>query len=157
MMTLEQIRNVEFNKGRGYRTDDVDDFIDECVETVTHLMQENHAITQKMKALADQVAAYRNDEDAIRAALLNAQRTGDTVVREAEAKAKAILAEAQTSAESMRRELLSQVEDEKQQLEQVKQEVAAFKAKLLDLYREHLSVIKLLADNAKSDRSHVVL
>ena len=149
MMTLEQIRNVEFNRGRGYRTDDVDDFIDECVETVAYLIQENQAITQKMKALADQVAAYRNDEDAIRAALLNAQRTGDTVVREAEAKAKAILEEAQNGAEGMRRELLCQVEDEKRQLEQIKQEVAAFKAKLLDLYREHLSVVKLLPDDSE--------
>ena len=89
MMTLEDIRNIEFNRGRGYRSEEVDDFIDECVATMEHLVQENAEVNQKMKALADKVAEYRNDEDSIRAALLSAQRTGDTIIREAQAKAKA--------------------------------------------------------------------
>lgn len=151
MLTLDQIRNVEFNRGRGYRTEDVDVFIDECVETVAQLQQENQAITQKMKALADQVAQYRNDEDAIRAALLNAQRTGDAVIREAKEKANAILQEAQTTADVTRRELLAEAAAEQEQLDEIKKEVAAFKTRLLDLYREHLSVIKLIPEQPEPE------
>ena len=77
MMTLEDIRNVAFSRGRGYRAEEVDDFIDECVAAMEQLVRENDVVNQKMKVLADKLAEYRNDEDSIRSALLNAQRTGD--------------------------------------------------------------------------------
>lgn len=153
MMTLEDIRNIEFAKGRGYRAEEVDDFIDECVETVDKLTREVQAANQKVKTLADQVAEYRNEEDSIRAALLSAQRTGDTILREAEAKAKTLLEEATEQAASLRRELTEQMEAEKQELERVKRETAAFKAQLLELYKQHLAVIRLLPDEAKSENA----
>ncbi|MBQ9861769.1 MAG: DivIVA domain-containing protein [Clostridia bacterium] len=148
MMTLEDIRNVEFSRGRGYRSEEVDDFIDECVEAMEHLVRENAEVNQKMKALADKVAEYRNDEDSIRAALLSAQRTGDTIIREAEAKAKALLESAQQDADAARRDLLADIEREKDELARVKNEVAQFKSKLLGLYKEHLSLINLLPEEA---------
>ncbi|MBR5540439.1 MAG: DivIVA domain-containing protein, partial [Clostridia bacterium] len=150
MMTLEEIRNVEFSRGRGYRADEVDDFIDECVDTMEHLMQENIAVNQKMKALADKLAEYRNDEDSIRSALLNAQRTGDTIIREAEEKAKAMLENAQQGADAARREILVDVEKEKNELARVKREVSEFKEKLLGLYKEHLSLIKVLPEEEET-------
>ncbi len=153
MMTLEEIRNVEFNRGRGYRSEEVDDFIDACVETMEKLVQENAELNQKMKALADKVAEYRNDEDSIRAALLSAQRTGDTVIREAEAKAKSLLESAQEEAGAARRDLLADIEREKDELARVKNEVAQFKDKLLGLYKEHLSLINLLPEEAPEQLS----
>ncbi len=148
MMTLEDIRNVEFSRGRGYRSEEVDDFIDECVEAMEHLVRENVEVNQKMKALADKVAEYRNDEDNIRSALLSAQRTGDTIIREAEAKAKALLESAQQDADAARRDLLADIEREKSELARVKNEIAQFKAKLLQMYKEHLSLINLLPEEA---------
>lgn len=146
MMTLENIRNVEFNRGRGYRAEEVDDFIDACADTVQQLMQEKEELNQKMKVLADKLVEYRNDEDSIRAALLNAQRTGDTVLREAEQKAQQIIEEAKTEAENARQALLARVEEEKQKLERVQREVAAFKERLLSLYKEHLELLRLLPE-----------
>ena len=93
MMTLDSIRNVEFSRGRGYRADEVDDFIDACVETVETLQRENETLNQKMKVLADKLVEYRNEEDSIRAALLSAQRTGDIIIREAKDQAEQILQE----------------------------------------------------------------
>ncbi len=150
MMTVEDIRTVEFSKGRGYRADEVDDFIDECVAAMEALEGENQVANQKMRALADKLAEYRNDEDSIRGALLNAQRTGDAILREAEAKAKAMLEEAQKSAQVLREELLAQAEAERAELQRVKQETAEFKNKLFALYKEHLALLKLLPeeDNA---------
>lgn len=151
MMTLEDIRNVEFNRGRGYRSEEVDDFIDECVAAMEHLVQENAEVNQKMKALADKVAEYRNDEDSIRAALLSAQRTGDTIIREAEAKAKALLDSAERDADAARRDLLANIERETNELARIKNEVAQFKAKLLGLYKEHLSLVNLLPEEAAEE------
>ena len=146
MMTLEDIRNIEFSKGRGYRADEVDDFIDECVTTMQQLLQENAETNRKMKVLADKLAEYRNDEDSIRSALLNAQRTGDSVIREAESKAKTILEEAQQEAETKRRDLLVEIEEQQAELVRTKQEVAAFKEQMLALYKQHLALIKVLPE-----------
>ena len=151
MMTLEDIRNIEFNRGRGYRSEEVDDFIDECVATMEHLVQENAEVNQKMKALADKVAEYRTDEDSIRAALLSAQRTGDTIIREAQAKAKALLDSAERDADAARRDLLANIEREANELARIKNEVTQFKAKLLALYKEHLSLVNLLPDEAAEE------
>ncbi len=146
MMTLEDIRNVQFSKGRGYRADEVDDFIDECVAAMERLKQEANEANQKVKTLADKLAEYRNDEDAIRAALLNAQRTADTVVREAEEKAAKLLSDAQQNADAVRQELVAEAKKETEELARVKQEVAAFKKSLFTMYKEHLSVLGLLPD-----------
>ncbi len=144
MMTLEDIRNVEFTKGRGYRAEEVDDFIDECVAAMEALVAENQETNQKLKVLADKLAEYRNDEDSIRGALLNAQRTGDTIVREAQEKAKAIAEEAQRSSDALRKELLAGVEAERAELARAKQEVSDFKNKILGLYKDQLALLKLL-------------
>lgn len=151
MMTVEQIRNVEFNRGRGYRSDEVDDFIDECVEAMELLIQENAEVNEKLKVLADKVAEYRNDEDSIRSALLSAQRTGDTIIREAEAKAKALLESAQQDADAARRDLLAGIEQEKNELVRIKNKVAEFKAQLLGMYKEHLSLVNLLPEDAEKE------
>ena len=93
-MTLDSIRNVEFTRGRGYRADEVDDFIDACVETMEALQRENDTLNQKMKVLADKLVEYRHDEDSIRSALLSAQRTGDGILRDAKEQAEKIVQEA---------------------------------------------------------------
>ena len=95
MYTPEEIRNIEFTKSLGgYRTSEVDPFIDKCADTVEALMQEKAELTKKLEVLADKLVEYRNEEDSIRTALLSAQRLGDTVVREANHKAGLILEDA---------------------------------------------------------------
>ena len=148
MMSLDDIRNVVFSRGRGYRADEVNDFIDECVAVMEQLMHENTATNQKMKVLADKLAEYRNDEDSIRAALLNAQRTGDSIIRDAEEKAKQLLESAAQEAETARRQLLADIESEKEELACIKRQVSEFKEKLLGIYKEHLSLVKLLPEES---------
>ena len=146
MMTLDEIRHVEFTRGRGYRAEEVDDFIDECVETLEQCRKDNEEATQKMKMLADKLAEYRNDEDSIRAALLNAQRAGDTALREAEEKAALIIEEAQTRAKEIEAESQKQIGEQKQELERVRREVSQFKQQLLTMYKEHLAQINVLPE-----------
>ncbi len=145
-MTLDEIRNIEFSRGRGYRAEEVDDFIDECVATVEQLLREKEEFSEKMKVLADKVVEYRNDEDNIRGALLNAQRAGETTLRNAEAKAGDILEAAKRDAENIRQVALSQVDNEKQELERMQREVATFKAQMMALYKEHLELLNRLPE-----------
>lgn len=146
MMTLEQIRNVEFTRGRGYRAEEVDDFIDDCVATLEKYRQEAEEANQKMKQLAEKLVEYRNEEDSIRAALLNAQRAGDSVLREAEEKAKTLVQEAEQAVQNIHREAQKSIEAEKKELARVQQEVAHFKQQMLTKYKEHLALINVLPE-----------
>lgn len=146
MMTLEEIRHVEFTRGRGYRAEEVDDFIDECVETLEQYRKDNEEANQKMKLLADKLAEYRNDEDSIRAALLNAQRAGDTALRDAEQKAALIVEEAQTRAKAIEEEAKQQIDKQKEELERIRREVSQFKQQILAMYKEHLAQINVLPE-----------
>ena len=147
MMTLDDIRNVEFTRGRGYRAEEVDDFIDNCADTVEALMRENEDLSHKVKILADKVNEYRADEEAIRNALVNAQRAGDTVLRDANAKAEQLLKEAQEKAANIREDAKSAIAAENEELLRIQREVTAFKTRLMNLYKEHLSLLNLLPVN----------
>ncbi len=148
MLTLENIRNIEFSRGRGYRADEVDDFIDNCVETVEAITRENEELSQKIKVLADKITEYRNDEDNIRSALLSAQRAGETILRDANARAEQLLKDAEEKARTIREDAKSAIAAENEELARVQREVAAFKARMMALYKEHLSLISALPEEA---------
>ena len=56
MYTPEEIRNIEFTKTLGgYKTAEVDPFIDNCADTVEALMREKDELTKKLEVLADKL------------------------------------------------------------------------------------------------------
>lgn len=158
MLTLDQIKNVTFTKVRGgYATTEVDDFIDQCVDTVAGLIEERNTSNKKLEVLADKLVEYRSEEDSIRSVLLDARRMADSTLREASQKAALTLedarikaektvADAQTKAKNEVESVSGEVEAQKAELARLKQEVAAFKHRMLSIYREHLSLIDVLPE-----------
>lgn len=145
MLTPQDIHSVEFTKSLGgYKTNEVDDFLDKCADTVSAYIQEKNELTKKLEVLADKLVEYRNEEDNIRTALLSAQKLGDTVVREANHKATLILDDAQIKADKVLDNAKKEIVEEQRELERIKTEVANFKSRLLSIYREHLTLINIL-------------
>ncbi len=165
MLTAKDIREVQFHRSMGgYKTVDVDAFLDACAETVEELTAQNEESKNKMQVLAETIVEYRNQEDSIRFALINAQRMAESVVKEAEEKATAILDEATAKAESVtedadkmastaREQVLADMEKENAELLRIRKEVADFKSKLLSLYREHLTLIGVLEDAPQEEEA----
>ncbi len=154
MYTVEEIRNITFSKTMGgYKTAEVDDFIDICADTVEALEAEKADLQKKMEVLANKIIEYRNDEDSIRTALLNAQRMGDTVLREANHKAELILEDAKIKAEKAEEIARQQIQDELDELDRMKKAVADFKKQILGIYREHLAIIDVLPDYKTEEKT----
>ena len=95
MLTPQDVRSVQFEKNlRGYRTEDVDRFLDKIEE---QLQQDDAQAEQLRKQIADLTAenqrlhrelqSYEADGDMLKSALINAQRMGESVIREANQKA----------------------------------------------------------------------
>ncbi len=104
MITAHDIRTSVFSRaGRGYKIQDVDDFLEETADSMEQLQKENEELVRKLEVLADRIQEYRNDEDSIRSALLTAQKSADKVLREANEKKEEIIADARQQAEDMLR------------------------------------------------------
>ncbi len=104
MITANDIRTSVFSRaGRGYKVQDVDDFLEEAAVSMEQLQKENEELVRKLEVLADRIQEYRNDEDSIRSALLTAQKSADKVMKEANEKKEEIIADARQQAEDMLR------------------------------------------------------
>lgn len=160
MLSLNDITNVSFRKAgfSGYKPEDVDDFIDKVKSSFEELMKANRAqreeldraeeekrqLQKKLEILAAKIEEYRSEEDEIKTALVSAQKLGDASIREARHKAEIILKDANLKAEHIISGAEGQIQQQKQQMVDLKKQVSDFRAQLLDMYRRHLTLIDAL-------------
>ena len=99
MLTPQDVRSVQFEKNlRGYRTEDVDHFLDKVeqqlgqdAEQMEALRKQVADLTAENETLRRNMQSYEADGDMLKSALINAQRMGENVIREANQKAEDIL------------------------------------------------------------------
>lgn len=103
MLTLDEIKAISFRKANfnGYKTEDVDKFIDDIVETVAKLTSEKAKLLKQLDLLVKKVDEYRASEDAVGIAMLNAQKIAEASVKEATEKANALTTKAEKNAETL--------------------------------------------------------
>ena len=151
MISAKDIREIKFSRSLGgYKTTEVDDFLDRCADAVEELTRINDENERKMQVLAETVMDYRNQEDSIRSALISAQRMSESVISDARKQAEDIREAARNEADTMREQAVADTAAELEELRRIRQEVADFKARLLATYREHLTLIGIL-DGGSSD------
>ena len=167
-MTGKEILEEEFEKAgmRGYRADQVDEFLRKVAEYVDGMNQEKEDLTYKMQILADKIEEYKADEENIREALLGAQKLGASMLNEAKAKAEALTRESKSASEEMLAQARAKVDSltkdslqkanaelgsikrecdmEQRHLESIKKEVSAFKASILKQYKAQLTLLSNL-------------
>ena len=100
MFTPQQIDQVSFGKAafNGYDKRDVDEFLEPLIEDYVTLYKENGLLKSKMKVLVAKLEEYRKNEASMKDAIVNAQKTCDLMVKEAEAKCAQMLQEANAAA-----------------------------------------------------------
>lgn len=152
MMTPQEVSEHAFAKASfgGYNMAMVDEFLDLLTEDYTVLYKENATLKAKMKVLVEKVEEYRSTEDAMRKALLTAQKMADDMLAEAEEKKQAIIAAAGTEAKAKIGLLQQEVADEQARLTAAKSATSAYINKLKELHQhemEYLSSLSALTAN----------
>ena len=150
----ENLAHPQFSKGlSGYKTEEVDSYIEKVLETIKDLKDQNEVLEEKIGVLAESLQKYREDEDSLREALLGAQKMGDSIIKNANNKAEITMREASVKAAHIVEEARRKVEDEKDELIRVQAAAADFKAKLIELYREHIELVTRIpvTDNAPAE------
>lgn len=146
MITPQEIRNATFESNfRGYKPEDVDKFLEKVAQEVEALQAEQSTYNQKLKILAGKIEEYRDQEETLKLALINAQRMGESIIKEAKQKAETIIREANIRAEDRERAADEEVARSKSELKQMRQEIGHFKANVLNLYKQHIESLSLLA------------
>lgn len=114
MLTPQEVSERAFPKASfgGYNMAQVDEFLDLLTADYTSLYNENAVLKSKMKVLVEKVEEYRATEDAMRKALMTAQRMADELVKEAEAKKAQILSDAEGEAKERVANIRKQAGDE---------------------------------------------
>ena len=87
--TFETVKN-------GYDPDAVNSFLAEMADSVSELITENADNEEKIIKLVEKINEYRADEDAIRIALVSAQKESARVISEAQAKSEEMIDSAKT-------------------------------------------------------------
>ena len=100
MFTPQQIEQISFSRATfgGYDMQAVDEFLEPLTEDYITLYKENALLKSKMKVLVGKLEEYRNNESSMKDAIVNAQKTCDMMVKEAEAKCTQMLNDANVTA-----------------------------------------------------------
>lgn len=147
MLSVKDINNKRFEQARpGYKTEEVDDFLREIAQQIGQYQREKEDLEKKIEVLVESVREYKKDEDALKDALIGAQKQGRAIVSEAQAKATEILADANKRSSEIIGSTTVQLEKEKRCLVKMQQEVSDFKANLLSMYKQHLEQITAIPD-----------
>lgn len=143
MYTIEDVKNIVFTRaGRGYNTDEVDEFIEEVVSTMEAMQKNSDALMQKLGVLADKIEEYRAQENSIHSALLTAQRMADQVMKEAQANADKLKEESESKATKLESEARQKADVLTQQAEQ------DYQTKLADTKQQATRVIAEAKDRS---------
>lgn len=141
MLTIDEIKDISFRRGRGYKGEDVDAFIDEVILTFEKMKKEKAELIRKMDILGTRVEQYRADEETVRNALLTSQRIADQSIKEANAKAAAIISDAEAKAANILKESNAVTAKQKEVYLKLKSDSVALRCELEALYKKHINSI----------------
>lgn len=105
-MTPQDIREKVLEKTviGGYDIASVDQFREEAAVALAEGQKETAVLKGKMKVLVDKIEDYRSTEDAMRLALVQAQKVAKQITEDAKAQAAQVVAEAEAYAAKVRAE-----------------------------------------------------
>ena len=147
MLTAQEIREKTFEKAvfGGYEMSGVDAFMEETAVAIATLQKENSVLKTKMKVLVDKIEEYRLDEDAMRNALLSAQKLSSKMEAEARAKADGILAKARAEAEAALSGITGRTAREKEKLAEAQRSSARFLSDMRAVCQKQMDFLNALA------------
>lgn len=148
MITAQDIKEKTFEKATfgGYSMAAVDDFLDDLSTDMALLQKENAVLKGKMKVLVEKIEEYRSNEDALRMAILSAQKMGNMIEKEAQEKSDKMISDAMADAARITKEASLELDMEKARLDQAQRSGAQFIENMELLCRKQMDFLTRLKD-----------
>lgn len=150
-MNAKDILARRFEKAtfNGYKTEDVDEFLRELSSEFAQLQKEKNELERKLEVLADKIREYRDDEDALKDALLMAQKQGNQIISDSKAAADKLKKETDET-------VTKQLADAKEKSEKMIKDADEYAKRMTKESNERAD--KLVKDaRAKADEIHTLM
>ena len=146
MLTPAEISGKEFEKAlfNGYHMGGVDDFLEVVTADYTALYKENGILKSKLKVLVEKIEEYRGTEDAMRMALLTAQKTGEELLAKKTRESEEIAEKMAREAMSRRREIDNLIADENARLKVAADQTSKYVETSMMLLQQHMEFLSKL-------------
>ena len=144
MFTPQQIDQISFKKATfgGYDMQQVDEFLEPLTEDYVTLYKENALLKSKMRVLVGKLEEYRKNEASMKDAVVNAQKTCDKMIREAEVKCAQMMNSASATASRNVANADALVAAENARVEEARRMAAAKISELEDQLRSCLQALE---------------
>ena len=154
MFTPQQIDQISFGRATfgGYDMQQVDEFLEPLTEDYVTLYKENALLKSKMRVLVGKLEEYRKNEASMKDAVVNAQKTCDKMVAEAEAKCAKMLNNANAMAAAKAETVAvpnsdAQIAAENARVEEARKAAAAKINELQDQLRSCIQALDRIKEN----------
>lgn len=146
-MTPQDIREKTFEKAMfgGYDMAAVQNYQEEVATELANAQKEVAVLKGKMKVLVDKIEEYRASEDAMRLAILSAQKVGKQIEDDAQARADKILGEAKDTSDRILGGLQHETANEEAKLLTAKMSCAKFLEDVRNLCMNQLEYLDKIA------------
>ena len=127
MITPQDIEKISFGKQTfgGYDMNSVDEFLEPLTEDYITLYKENAILKSKMRVLVGKLEEYRKNEASMKDAIVNAQKTCDKMVKEAEEKCRQMLSDANVAATENTKNANALIIEENERVEEARRTAAS--------------------------------
>lgn len=147
-LTPMDINNKEFKRVlRGYNSDEVDEFLDEVVDSFEELFKENANLKEKLNNLNEKIEHYSKIENTIQNTLLLAQNAAEQARNSAKKESELMIKNANETSQKILDKAHNDVILVNDEYEKVKQEFIKFRAK----YRNFMNAQLETFDDLEKD------
>ena len=157
MITPAAIQKKDFTRGvRGYKEEEVDEFLDLVAADLSTLIRENAALKEDAKALVQEATKYRESEKAILGTLEAAKALMADISASAEKRAEIVLKNAELDADRIRRDARASVEQMQEEAIALSRRWELFSARFRNLIETELERFNSLSAGILFDEAEPV-
>ena len=92
MITPAEIETKEFSRAvRGYKMEEVDEFLDEIILDMEKLLEENKILTETVEELREEIVQHKKSETSVMSTLESAKKLMKDISESAEKRAEIIM------------------------------------------------------------------
>lgn len=151
MFTPQEIDQIAFGRVAfgGYDMQAVDEFLEPLTEDYVTLYKENALLKSKMRTLVAKLEEYRKSEASMRDAMVNAQKTCDRMVREAEEKCAELLRDAGAAAAENAKNADALIAAENERVDEARREAAKTISQLQEEFEVCIQALERIKQSNK--------
>ena len=145
MISPSQLKDKNFSVSlRGYAKSEVDTYISALIDQYTELYRAYSSLNEQNNELKEEIKRLRENEEAIRRALINSQNAASLVLDNAKERGEKMEHSARQACDEVLAEFHEKTREERERLMILRTQVSEFKMRIFSEYHDHIQSLERL-------------